>query len=282
MGKQPNSPRRIPVVIDKTGTSTIRRLQSFTPTKITDSLGSLEGAEILKRTANTIVYKVPGRSGEDESLCVKEYGYPSFITRLKAFITSRPYRAWTAGCHLRELGIPVIEVLAFMRTGTLPRTDHLFVTYYENILTLYDYSRTASSEYLPESQQRAVSSAVAQALALLHKHKVYHNDLKGQNILIDRYQTMHPRCIFCDLDSIIVWRRLSLRRIAKNLAQINTCLPDCISDFARMRFFVSYIRFIKRGGITIAKRKLLSRTIDLSKKRETRRLRRQQAASAQE
>jgi serine/threonine protein kinase len=266
--------------------TTVRRLRTFPAEKLAEILHALETAEenphieILKSTPTTTVYKVPSESDEGESLCVKQYSYTSFLSRIKTLFTSRPRRAWAASCYLRKRSIPVIEVVAFRRNGNLPKTEHLFVTYYEHILTLHEYSRRIIAEALPYAQQRAVSYALARALAIMHRHKVYHNDLKGQNVLINGYQTTAPRCIFCDLDSILLWRRLSLRRIAKNLAQLNTSLPDQISALTRMRFFVFYTRLMKEAGITLPQRKLFHRTIALSKMREARRLRRQQARQA--
>ncbi len=268
-------------IVEKAGGSTIRRLQSFPAERIFDTLRSVDMAEryqlveILKSTPFTTVYKVPAHPGEAKSLCIKQYTYTSLFTRVKAFFTSRPYRAWAASCYLLERTIPVIEVLAFVRQGTLPNTDHLFVTYLEHVTTLYEYSRSIVSKPPPCSQQRAVLRALAKSLALMHRHRIYHNDLKGQNVLIDRLQTDSPCCLFCDLDSITLWRRLSPRRVAKNLAQLNTSLPDHVSLFTRLRFFVLYLRCMEQVGDAGQKKKLLARAAAMSRKRDKRRQRRQ-------
>ncbi len=74
----------------------------------------------------------------------------------------------------------------------------------------------------------------------LHERRIYHSDLKSNNILVRESKGGGWKIFFVDLDSVLFRKRVDFYRRANNLAQINASVSDVITVKDRLRFFHLY------------------------------------------
>jgi hypothetical protein len=116
---------------------------------------------------------------------------------------------------------------------------------------------------------------------------IYHGDLKACNILVEErpqpsaishQQSLIPlsppllkgdiggfgawQFYFIDYDRVIFDSEISFRRKAKNLAQLHTSIPWCITRTDRMRFYREYSK-----GLGLDKKPFLLAVLQFSAKR---------------
>jgi len=190
-----------------------------------------------------------GRTGEargsrGEQLFVKRYK-PGWRGILKATLGfGRGRNAWVAANGLLARGIPTAEPKALVerwRWGLL--VEAALVTAKLDLMPL---NRFVEETALGPSEKDELTVALARFVRKLHDLGVYHNDLKGHNILVERRTDSDVpedggRWTFylVDLDGLR-FGRVSERRRLKNLAQLDVTVPDQLTAEHRRRFMAEY------------------------------------------
>ncbi len=232
---------------------------------------------------------------ENGSFCVKHYRCNESLDYLKRLVgISRARRAWVIGNGLVVRGIPTAQPLAlvecqeeaFLLSRALtnfPRLDHYVL---ENFRENLNYNTL--------QKKKRFITALAQAIKILHDKKVYHGDLKACNILVEELpqgsnpsftglrRNADPELIplspplakgdlggfeawqfyLIDYDRVMFDREISLRRRAKNLAQLHTSIPWCIGRTDRMRFYREYSK-----GLELDKKSFIGKVLQFSASR---------------
>ncbi|MFQ5862624.1 MAG: lipopolysaccharide kinase InaA family protein [Candidatus Brocadiales bacterium] len=211
-------------------------------------LGALEvynkssgnGGDALKSTKRTSLSIVETPQGK---VCVKHYRNVGVIDRIKSRLgISRAKRAWVIGNGLVVRNVPTSPPLALVE-GTdgafllstalvgLPRIDYYILEHFKD---------PVNGPSLRKKEDFIVS--FAQAIRSLHDKKVYHGDLKACNILVKELPQDKWEFYFIDYDRVVFDQEVSLRRRIKNLAQLHTSIPRCITWADRLRFYQAYTR----------------------------------------
>jgi hypothetical protein len=104
---------------------------------------------------------------------------------------------------------------------------------------------------------------LAKVIRAKHDKNVYIGDIKAPNILVEKLKDSW-KFYFVDTDRITFGRRVSVRRMAKNFAQLHTSIPICITRSDRVRFLLSYF---KNDRLEKRQREVIRRILSESKKR---------------
>ncbi|MBW1679689.1 MAG: hypothetical protein JRJ08_06055 [Deltaproteobacteria bacterium] len=235
--------------------------------------GGKTGAQILKVTKKSRVMLIT--VGEKPSLthvCVKEYFAHQWSSKLKAvFGYSRSRIARLNAHNLIFNSIPTATPLAFIeeKSGLFPRRSVLIsedlsrltrIDYY----ILKEFRDTWQTETKFQEKYLFIK-CLSNAIRDLHDKQVYFGDLKAPNILVEKLKDSW-KFYFVDTDRITFNRRISVRRMAKNFAQLHTSIPVCMSRSDRIRFFLYYY---KNNHLLTRQKELIRRIIKESKKRLT-------------
>lgn len=201
---------------------------------------SKDGGHVLKSAKKTSISVVDTPQGK---VCVKHYRNVGMFDRMKGGLgMSRARRAWVIGNGLVVRNIPTSAPLALIE-GTdeaflvstalldLPRMDYYILEH---------FSEPAKRPQLRKKEHFIRN--FAQAIRSLHDKKVYHADLKACNILVKALPQGRWEFYFIDYDRVVFNQNISFRRRIKNLAQLHTSIPWCISWADRMRFYQAYAK----------------------------------------
>jgi tRNA A-37 threonylcarbamoyl transferase component Bud32 len=177
---------------------------------------------LLKESCRGYVTRVALRSSRDaKPYIVKEERYgPPLRFVLKLFRRSRSMQAWLSGNGFIVRGIPTARPIALIqeRFWFVPYRSYLITEYVEGAINV---------EELPAGHGKDLPGllpALAEAIADLFNHKVYHSDLSVKNVLARRGDGGEWSFYFIDLDAVSFAKRLTVRRRAKNLAQLDDSL----------------------------------------------------------
>jgi tRNA A-37 threonylcarbamoyl transferase component Bud32 len=167
---------------------------------------------------------------------------------LKRHASPRAARAaWIAGHGLEARGIATGRALAWSGCW----------------LVMQDAGPTLSAwvdaEFAtaPEAVRNALADALAGTLAALHGRGIYHADLKANNVCWQ--PGAEPRLL--DYGRVHFGLRVSARRRAKNLAQLNAALPDLVPASLREQVLAQYASRCRYRGDLAA---LRARVVALS------------------
>jgi tRNA A-37 threonylcarbamoyl transferase component Bud32 len=129
-----------------------------------------------------------------------------------------------------------------------------------------------SSKERVSQERREVLREVASHFYRLHSRDIYHQDLKGENILIRKSGTGEWQCFFIDVDGVRKSRRLSQSKKVKNLAQLYRTLGKRLNITNKMFFLKCYgelFSLSRQDRKTLAQRVLsMSRKEDLRSQRK--------------
>jgi tRNA A-37 threonylcarbamoyl transferase component Bud32 len=205
---------------------------------------------------------------EGERICVKHYWCDGMLDYLKGLVgLSRARRAWIIGNGLVARGILTAQPFALVECTEEAFLLSRALTEFSR-LDYYILENFRGAPDLATSQKRKeLVVAVAKMVRLLHEKRIYHGDLKACNILVEERQNnpaegMTWQFYLIDYDRVIFDREISLRRRAKNLAQLHTSIPWCISRSDRMRFYREYSR-----GLGLDKKDFLRTVLQFSARR---------------
>lgn len=199
-----------------------------------------DGKGALKATRKTSISIVDTPQG---GVCVKRYVNTGVIDRIRGKLgVSRARRAWVIGNGLVVRNIPTSTPLALVEGAEesflistaltdLPRIDHYILEHF----------REPARGPALKRKENFIRS-FAQAVRSLHDKKVYHGDLKACNILVKELPGDWWEFYFIDYDKVVFDQEVSTRRRIKNLAQLHTSIPWCITWADRMRFYNAYSR----------------------------------------
>ncbi len=206
-----------------------------------------EVKQILKRSSKSVVFleEIPF-GGVPKKVVVKYNFCRSFFDMLKkTFLDTRCRRAWIASNGLAVRGIPTPQAIALIEKKSFGFTrDNLLLTeYVDGLLSVNDYISKYFNNDLNKKKKLFIEE-LARLVRLFHDTGIYHGDLSGRNILVKEGSASggeNWEMFITDLDAVSLWKKLTLKRQLKNLAQINDC-PDCITNADRMRLFKTYFR----------------------------------------
>jgi len=201
---------------------------------------------ILKKTAKeTVSVRSVTQDGDVCTVVIKEARFASLFSRLRnSLFPSRARRNWIGARALRVRGISTPEAIALIeyRIGLLLHRTLLLTRYVDQSHELNDYVLMRYNRVLSEDAARHKKRFIAALAGLireLHEKRIYHADLKSNNILV-RETGDGWSLYLVDLDRIRCGRRLSFEERANNLAQINASVAACISPADRSLFFKRY------------------------------------------
>ncbi|HHT9118449.1 MAG TPA: lipopolysaccharide kinase InaA family protein [Candidatus Hypogeohydataceae bacterium YC38] len=220
------------------------------------------GGAVLKSAQKSDITLVETSKGK---VCVKRYKNFGALDYVKGWLGhSRAKRAWVIGNGLVVRGIPTSAPMAlvegsresFLITKALadyPRIDYYILERFKNPLDREGFLL-----------KKKFINSFAQAIRSLHEKKTYHGDLKACNILVKEVSHGGWEYYYIDYDRVIFDKEVSFRRCVKNMAQLHTSIPWCITWADRMRFFKSYAQ---GTGLMSRKREFIRDVLRESAKR---------------
>lgn len=175
----------------------------------------------------------------EKRICVKQFCYPYFWDRLKEkFRNSKGFKAWVGGNSLKERGIPCIKPLALVeRKNWFGMIESFFIM--EAFNNGEGLDRYIGKGFDNLREKRNFIKNFAGWLSNLHQKNIYHKDMKASNILVRREGEFWD-FILVDMEDLIVDKKVTKRKIFKNLIQLNTSIHEIITNRDRLRFFKEY------------------------------------------
>ncbi len=210
-----------------------------------------EVKHVLKRSlkAEVLLEEIPF-NGSPKKVVVKHiFCRRNFFDMLKkTLLGTKGKRAWVAGNGLLAKGVATPQPIALIEKKSfgLTRENFLLTRYINGSLSVNDYvSKYFSKELNLEmiKKKRIFIEELARFIRSFHDTGFYHCDLSGVNILVKERRRGKRKMFIIDLNSVSLWKKLTLKRRLKNLSQINGRL-DGITNTDRMRFFKTYFRGI--------------------------------------
>lgn len=186
------------------------------------------------------------KDGRPWSVCVKESGIYGWRQRVEAmFRGSKARRIWVAANGLRIRNVAACELLAAGERRERGLVTQCFVVMkaLEHCVPL-DRHVHARLTYLSGRSlmryKRAMAWALGRFVAEVHEKRIYHRDLKPSNIMVREGGQKGVDFVLMDLDRVVFDREVSMRRRARNLAQLDLAFLHRLSLFERMRCFFAY------------------------------------------
>lgn len=188
----------------------------------------------------------------DEKCYIKEYRY-SFGNILSNFFRWHYAKSdWFAhnGLSVRRMAAPEALAMVEERFGLFTKKAYLIVKEVKNALPSGQYELNNFVSSVSLQDKKLYLKEFALAIAHLHQCRIFHADLKANNILVtsDRLQVARHsewKFYFIDLDRVRFSSELTWSERIKNLAQLNAATPGVISRTDRLRFLHYYL-----GGVT--------------------------------
>lgn len=200
---------------------------------------------IIKSSAKTGITRIPVSREGIKSVCIKEYRYPSVWKRFfYSFRSSPARRAWTAAHGLMAANFRTPQPIALFeekRTGILKKSFIIM----EDISACLPCNKYVSEKFhdpcnkTTTGKKREFISCLARSFQQLHDTGVYHHDLKANNIMIRELPDTWG-FFYLDLDRVSFHKKITIKKKAKNLSQLNASIPHCITYTDRLRFYRAY------------------------------------------
>jgi len=206
----------------------------------------LKSQAAFKTSKDCEVYRLSKDGGD---IYIKRY----FFYRLKQYLqtlldVNKAQKSCRIGRILIAKGIHTpLPILYIRHKKSFLKSEHIIVTEgIANSMSLRDYVHNHFQSYKQKlSEKRRFIKSVAEFLGNLHLAGIYHGDLTGSNILIERINGPGQVCVhLIDLDSIRSTRRISTRRRLKNLDELGRNFLDLnvIGIYDRAKFLKHYLR----------------------------------------
>jgi tRNA A-37 threonylcarbamoyl transferase component Bud32 len=213
-----------------------------------DSLFARADCKVIKDQRKIKVGKVTLRvDGASIGIYLKRYNAFSVRYRVLSWVVrSGAVRSLEGAAILRRVGIATGNPLASVEVRRLGMLDKSFFMS-EEIVS----GKTADAFWCEDlgtlrgvkgfRTRRHYLSALSAVFAQLHRCRVYHNDLKDANILVNRDDQGNERMFLLDLEGVRRCWYLSMRRRIKNLVQLNRTLGRFLTRTEKMTFLKSYL-----------------------------------------
>ncbi len=220
---------------------------------------------LLKYSPKTVVSMVTHAGANGCRVCVKEYRYDPILDRVRnVFRRPKGKVSWVAGNVLFNRGICPSKPLAYAekrRAGLLQQA--FFVT--ESVADNMEMDRYLIRRFESHPRQglRGFITQFAGWVGSLHRAGIYHRDLKTCNILV-REKPQEWEFSLIDLEDVAQGTRIGIKRILKNLVQINCSVPRFFTYGDRIRFLRGYF---EANPVCIDERLLIRRVLEESRRR---------------
>jgi hypothetical protein len=213
-----------------------------------DDLFDLPDCQIIKDERKIKVARV--RMEIDRSVktvYVKRYSVFSWRRLGALFESSRALRSLSGATILAESGIPTARPLAAVESRSWGMLNRCFFLSEE-----IEGGKTTGAYWQQDllmvrgkdgmHGRRRFMRGMGELFRDLHKHGIYHNDLKDENIVVRPDSNgAAERFYLVDLEGIRRYRRLNRRRQVKNLVQLNLSLGAYLRPTDKLRFLASYL-----------------------------------------
>ena len=212
-----------------------------------DFLFELPGCQIIKNQLKIKVARIPFEFRQEiKTVYLKRYNAFSWRYRLGSLLQeSGAAKSLKGGQILAEAGVRTAAALAAVETrscGMLSKSFFL-TEEIENGQTVDAYWRDqllpAVGRFGTERRRRFLAS-LGELFSLLHRKRVYHNDLKDANIIVVPAEAGEDFYLL-DLEGIRIVQPLTVRRRIKNLVQLNRTFGRGLSRSQKFRLLKSYL-----------------------------------------
>ena len=185
--------------------------------------------------------------GQTKTVYLKRYNAFSWRYRLSSlFQCSGAARSLKGAAMLAGAGVGTPRPLAALESRSCGMLTKSFFLSEE-----IEGGRTADS-YWRETLSTCAGSAgtrrrqrfldcLGDLFALLHRKRIYHNDLKDANIIVAAHGDEGEKFFLLDLEGIRICRILSMRRRVKNLVQLNRTFGRQLSASQKLYLLRSYL-----------------------------------------
>ena len=193
---------------------------------------------ILKRDKKATVALV---KTDREEVCLKAYERLGISEKVKALLSrARGHVSWRSarGLSLRGFLVPRHLYLVIKRRFLLPRAVYLITEPIHPALEMDRFIQRHLARDGPPLVRFA--AALGALVGSLHRGGIYHRDLKATNIAVEKRGGGFSFS-FLDLDAVSFTKEVSLKRKAKNLAQLFLSTPRTVDADARRTFFSAYL-----------------------------------------
>ena len=204
----------------------------------------IKSDNVIKSSSKTGITQIRVANENTESVCIKEYRYPSFLKKIiYSFFRSSARKAWFAAHGILALNFLTPQPIALIeeKRFSMLKRSFLIMEDISDFLPCYKYVSEKFSCYdkVTVEKKQIFVSCLAASLRQFHDSGVYHSDLKGSNIMITELPDTW-NIFYIDLDRVYFNKRITLKKKIKNLTQLNASMPNCITYTDRLRFYRTY------------------------------------------
>lgn len=197
---------------------------------------------VIKKTPKTLVVEIP-IDGSGFSGIIAKVHYYSLLSGIRR--RSKSQKALQAYKALNAIGINAARPVAILDKrvfGILRESWYLAekIPDAEGIDWYIKRWFSGQDEECLERKERLIYD-LARLIAKLHKHGIYHNDLKASNILVQG-NGLSSKLLLIDLESIDISGNVNDRRRKKNLVQITSSLHNLLTKSDIEGFFTVYCK----------------------------------------
>lgn len=205
-----------------------------------------EGLDNVTKLSHKIgITCIPVSNKGIQSVCIKEYKYPSSFKRfLYSFYNSPARNAWFAAHGLLALNFLTPKPIALLeekRTGVLKKSFIIM----EDVSPCLPCNKYLHGMFhdpydkITFRKKERFISCLATSFRQLHESGVYHGDLKANNIMVMEKQDTWD-FFYVDLDRVCFYKKITTKKRIKNLSQLNASIPNYITYTDRLRFYRVY------------------------------------------
>ena len=200
-----------------------------------------EPENLIKDDKKTKIYLKS--NGKD--VCIKRFKLIGFFRFFKMILNSRAKKNWFNGWGLIKRGVNAPSPLAFGEKGKLLSKESIFIM--EDLshfpkLDHYIAKKFQSKGFTLKEKRDFVKSFAFFMKKLIFCLDIYHADLKTCNILVEEKKEGDWKFWLLDFDRIRFGKKVSKRRVIKNLVQLNNSTPRVFSLTNRIRFIKYMIK----------------------------------------
>ena len=189
-----------------------------------------------RRTAITLFTYMKTR------ICVKEYRYKGALRRLKEIVrSSKAQKGWLKGIA----GFTPLALLELKKLR-IPQNAFLIMESPPEYVEFRKYIKdTFENPRHQRGKKKAFIKELADFMTRLYRLKIAHRDLKISNILVKEDGNTWSFAL-TDWEDIRQDKKISDKRLIKELVQLNTSTPFFVSIKDRLTFLTAYFSLLGR------------------------------------